>query len=149
MTPVALTRRQDTRSRLGADTGVSSPRENAVVDVLHGLTFADVLREQRRSRPEQVAVVDGDFGRDVRLTYPELDDRSNRLANALAAAGVGHGDRILWLGQNSFRVVETLAAAAELRAVVFPPDPRQNAADLAVRLPGRHAQGLHLQEERE
>src|SRR5438105_13288535 len=110
MTPVALTRRQDTRSRLGADTGVSSPRENAVVDVLHGLTFADVLREQRRSRPEQVAAADGDFGRDVRLTYPELDDRSNRLANAPAAAAVGHGARSLWLGQNSSRLLETLAA---------------------------------------
>src|SRR2546429_5367185 len=101
---------------------------------MHGLTFADVLREQRRSRPEQVAVVDGDFGRDIRLTYPELDDRSNRLANALAAAGVGHGDRILWLGQNSFRVVETLAAAAKLRAMFCPADWRQNARQLAVGL---------------
>src|SRR5205085_10439237 len=60
-------------SLLGADTGVSSPRETSIVEVLHGLTSADVLREQRRSWPEQVAVVDGDFGRDVRLTYPQLD----------------------------------------------------------------------------
>src|SRR5256886_6210493 len=131
MTPVALTRRQDTRSRLGADTGVSSPRENAVVDVMHGLRFGGVLGEGGRSRPEQVAVVDGDFGRDVRLTYPELDDRSNRLANALAAAGVGHGDRILWLGQNSFRVVEALAAAAKLGAMCCPANWRQSADELA------------------
>jgi acyl-CoA synthetase (AMP-forming)/AMP-acid ligase II len=101
------------------------------VDVLHGLTFADVLREQRRSRPEQVAVVDADFGRDVRLTYPELDDRSNRLASALAAAGVGHGDRILWLGQNSFRVVESLAAAAKIGAMFCPANWRQSADELA------------------
>src|SRR2546430_9534915 len=135
MTPVALTRRQDTRSRLGADTGVSSPRENAVVDVLHGLTFADVLREQRRSRPEQVAVVDGDFGRDVRLTYPELDDRSNRLANALAAAGVGHGDRILWLRPEPFPAGATLAAAAQPRAGLYPPDRRPDGAAVVVRPP--------------
>jgi len=101
------------------------------VDVLHGLTFADVLREQRRSRPEQVAVVDGDFNRDFRLTYPELDDRANRLANALAAAGVGVGDRILWLGQNSFRVVETLAAAAKIGAMFCPANWRQSADELA------------------
>ena len=107
-------------SRPGADTGVSSLRETAIVDVLHGLTFADVLREQRRSRPEQLAVVDGDFGRDVRLTYPELDDRTNQLANALAAAGVGHGDRILWLGQNSFRVVEAPGGGGEARGDVLP-----------------------------
>jgi acyl-CoA synthetase (AMP-forming)/AMP-acid ligase II len=101
------------------------------VNLLHGLSFADVLREQRRSRPEQVAVVDGDFGRDVRLTYPELDDRTNRLANALAAAGVGHGDRILWVGQNSFRVLETLAAAAKLGAMFCPANWRQSADELA------------------
>ena len=101
------------------------------MDVLHGLTFADVLREQRRSRPEQVAVVDGDFGRGFRLTYPELDDRANRLANALAAAGVGVGDRILWLGQNSFRVVETLAAAAKIGAMFCPANWRQSADELA------------------
>src|SRR5947209_18473638 len=121
MTPVVLTRRQDTWPGAALTPAsvrcATSPCETSLVDVMHGLTFADVLREQRRSRPEQVAVVDGDFGRDIRLTYPELDDRSNRLANALAAAGVSHGDRILWLGQNSFRVVETLAAAAKLGAM--------------------------------
>ena len=96
------------------------------MDVLHGLTFADVLREQRRTRPEQLAVIDGDFARDVRLTYAELDERANRLASALAAAGVGHGDRILWLGQNSFRVLETLAAAAKLGAMFCPANWRQS-----------------------
>ena len=101
------------------------------MDVLHGLTFADVLREQRRTRPEQLAVIDGDFGRDVRLSYPEFDDRTNRLANALAAAGVGHGDRILWLGQNSFRVLETLAAAAKLGAMFCPANWRQSTDELA------------------
>ena len=101
------------------------------MDVLHGLTFADVLREQRRTRPEQLAVIDGDFARDVRLTYAELDDRTNRFANALAAAGVGHGDRILWLGQNSFRVLETLAAAAKLGAMFCPANWRQSTDELA------------------
>ena len=101
------------------------------MDALHGLTFADVLREQRRSRPEQLAVVDGDFGRDVRFTYPQLDSRANRLAHAFAAAGVGPGDRILWLGQNSFRVLEALAAAAKLGAMFCPANWRQSADEVA------------------
>jgi len=101
------------------------------MDALHGLTFADVLREHRRSRPAQLAAVDSDFGRDLRLTYPQLDDRTNRLANSLAAAGVGDGDRILWLGQNSFRVLETLAASAKLGAMVCPANWRQSADELA------------------
>ena len=76
-------------------------------------------------------MVDGDFGRDVRLTYPELDERTNRLANAVSDAGVGPGDRILWLGQNSFRVLETLVAAAKLGAMFCPANWRQSADELA------------------
>jgi acyl-CoA synthetase (AMP-forming)/AMP-acid ligase II len=97
-----------------------------VVDELHGTNLGDLLREHRRSWPEQIAVVDGD----VRLTYPELDDRVNRLANALTAAGVRPGDRILWLGQNSFRIVELLFAAAKAGAIVCPANWRQTAEEL-------------------
>jgi len=105
--------------------------DDAAVDVLHGLTFADVLREHRRSRPQKIAVVDHDFARDVRLTYVELDERVNRLAGALAGAGVGPGDRVLWLGQNSFRVLEGLAAAAKLGAMFCPANWRQSADEMA------------------
>jgi acyl-CoA synthetase (AMP-forming)/AMP-acid ligase II len=118
-------------SPLAADTAVSSPRETAIVDVLHGLTFADVLREHRRSWPQKPAVIDGDFDRDVRLTYTELDDRANQLANALTAAGVNGGDRVLWLGQNSFRVLEGLTAAAKIGAMFCPANWRQSADELA------------------
>jgi acyl-CoA synthetase (AMP-forming)/AMP-acid ligase II len=106
-------------------------REDAAVDVLHGLTFGDVLREHRQSWPRKPAAVDRDFGRDVRLTYPELDDRVNRFACALAHAGVGLGDRVLWLGQNSFRVLEGLAAAAKLGAMFCPANWRQSADEMA------------------
>jgi acyl-CoA synthetase (AMP-forming)/AMP-acid ligase II len=98
-----------------------------VVDELHGTGLGDLLREHRRSWPQQLAVVDGD----VRLTYPELDDRVNRVGQALAAAGVGAGDRILWLGQNSFRIVELLFAAAKLGAILCPANWRQTADELA------------------
>jgi long-chain acyl-CoA synthetase len=79
-------------------------------------TFADVLRDHRRSYPDQLALVDGDY----RATWAQTDERCTRLANALAAAGVGDGDRILWLGQNSFRVYELLGAAAKIGAMVCP-----------------------------
>ena len=97
------------------------------VDLLHALTLGDVLRENRRSYPLRTAVVDGE----VRLTWPAFDDRVNQLANALATeAGVGAGDRILWLGQNSFRVLESLLAAAKLGAVFCPANWRQSADEL-------------------
>ena len=98
------------------------------VDLLHALTLGDILRENRRSYPHRTAVVDAD----VRLTWPEFDDRVNCLANALARdLGVGGGDRILWLGQNSFRVLECLLAAAKLGAVFCPANWRQSPDEFA------------------
>jgi acyl-CoA synthetase (AMP-forming)/AMP-acid ligase II len=99
---------------------------SAVSDVLHGFTIGDLLREHRRSRPDFTAVVDDD----VRLTYRELDIRVNRLATALRDASVGPGDRILWLGQNSFRVLELLCAAAKLGACLVPANWRQSTEEL-------------------
>ena len=98
-----------------------------MVDDLHATGLGGLLREHRRSWPQRLAVVDGD----VRLTYPELDARVNRVANACTAAGVGLGDRILWLGQNSFRIVELLFAAAKIGAILCPANWRQTAVELA------------------
>jgi acyl-CoA synthetase (AMP-forming)/AMP-acid ligase II len=97
------------------------------MDALHSLTLADVLRELRRSWPRKTALV---CGAD-RYTYPEFDDRASRLANALAGAGVGQGDRILWLGQNCHRVLEGLLAASKLGAVFCPANWRQSPEELA------------------
>jgi len=97
------------------------------VDPVHELALGDVLREHARSRPKQLGVVDGDR----RLCYPDLDRRVNQLANALAAEGVGPGERVAWLGQNSFRVLETLLAAAKLGAMCCPVNWRQTADELA------------------
>ncbi len=80
------------------------------------VTLGDVITEHRHSYPAGTALVDGGY----RLTWPQLDERVCRLANALHRAGVGQGDRILWLGQNSFRVYELLGAAAKIGAMVCP-----------------------------
>ena len=94
--------------------------------MLHSLSLSDVLAEHARSRPQVTAVVDGD----VRLTYPELDARVARLADALHARGVLPGSRILWLGQNSHAVLELLLAASRLGAVLCPANWRQSADEL-------------------
>jgi acyl-CoA synthetase (AMP-forming)/AMP-acid ligase II len=79
-------------------------------------TIGDIITEHCRSYPGGLALADGAH----HLTWPELDERVNRLANALRGTGVGPGDRILWLGQNSFRVYELLGAAAKIGAIVCP-----------------------------
>jgi acyl-CoA synthetase (AMP-forming)/AMP-acid ligase II len=95
--------------------------------VLHGATFSSVLAEHWRRWPQSLAVVDGD----VRLTYPQLDNRVSQAAAALAAEGVAAGDRILWLGQNSFRLLEVLLAASRLGAMCCPANWRASAEEIA------------------
>ncbi|MFF4795595.1 AMP-binding protein [Streptomyces sp. NPDC001276] len=85
--------------------------------MIHSLTFGDVIRQNRRSYPHHTAVV-SDAGE--RLTYPELDDRVTRLANVFRASGVSGGGRVVWLGQNSHRLLECVLAAAKCGAVVCP-----------------------------
>jgi len=92
---------------------------------MHGI--GDVLREHCRSRPNMLAVVDGD----TRLSWPELDLRVNRLSNLLLSAGLTEGSRILWLGQNSFRLFEALLAAAKIGAMVCPVNWRMSSDEIA------------------
>jgi long-chain acyl-CoA synthetase len=97
------------------------------MDRLHALTLGDLLRENRRRFPRRAALVCGG----ERWSYPELDERVNRLAHALAAEGFGTGDRLLWLGQNCHRLLECLFAVAKLGGVVCPANWRQTAPELA------------------
>ncbi|MFG3621340.1 AMP-binding protein [Nocardia sp. NPDC047654] len=90
-------------------------------------SLGDVLREHRRSRGSMTALVDGK----VRLDYVTLDDRVTQWANVLSERGVGAGERVLWIGQNSFRLLETLLACAKLGALLVPVNWRQSAAELA------------------
>jgi long-chain acyl-CoA synthetase len=97
------------------------------VSIVQSLGLADILSEHSRRWAGRTAAVDGP----VRLTYAELQARAVRLGNALRENGIGQGDRILWLGQNSVRLLETILAAARLGAIVCPANWRQSPAELA------------------
>ncbi len=88
--------------------------------------LSDLLREQRRSRPNMLAAVDGT----TRQTYREMDSRVNRLVTALARHGVARGDRLLWLGQNSSRLMEVIFAAAKIGAIACPANWRLSVAEV-------------------
>jgi acyl-CoA synthetase (AMP-forming)/AMP-acid ligase II len=101
-----------------------------MIDPVHSITIGDLLRENRRRLPLRIgAICGGD-----RWTFPELDERVNRLANALLAEGFQTGDRILWLGQNCHRLFESLFAAAKLGGIVVPANWRQTAPELAFQI---------------
>src|SRR5215467_6626997 len=51
-----------------------------------------------------------------RVTYRELDKRTNRLAHYLAGIGVGRDDHVGLYARNSIEAIETLIASYKLRA---------------------------------
>ncbi len=81
-----------------------------------GISLSDVLARHARVRPNDVAFVDCRR----RCTFGELDGRVTRLAHALSARGIGHGDRVAVLGLNSLELIETWFAALRLGAIVVP-----------------------------
>ena len=64
-------------------------------------TLGDLLRRTAARLPGKTAVICGE----VRWTYAELDRITNRLANGLAARGLGRGDRVAILSRNSHAFV--------------------------------------------
>ncbi|WUH99477.1 long-chain-fatty-acid--CoA ligase [Spirillospora sp. NBC_00431] len=79
-----------------------------------GLT--ETLRERARSHPDRVAYIAGD----TEITYGDFDRRADRVAAALAALGVGRGDRVAILDKNSIEHAEQLFGAARIGAVQVP-----------------------------
>jgi fatty-acyl-CoA synthase len=63
-------------------------------------------------------------------TWAELDERSNRLANGLAARGVGHGDRVAILSNNCTEYLELVPAVHKLGAILVPLNVRLAAAEV-------------------
>ena len=91
------------------------------------LRVADVIRRHASERPQAVALRHG--ARE--LSYAELDERSNRLAQALLAQGVGAGTRVAYLDRSSPEVVELLFAASKVGAVLVPLNWRLAVPELA------------------
>lgn len=80
------------------------------------LVLGEMLARNARKHPNKLALV----FEEVRLTFSELDERINRLANALADRGVSKGDHVAVVSFNSHRVVEAYTASHKLGAVAVP-----------------------------
>src|SRR5438045_2278035 len=77
---------------------------------------ADIVRHHAKERSGQTALrFEGE-----RITYADLDDRSNRVAQGLRALGVGPQDRVAYLGKNLPAFFDLYFGATKLNAVTVP-----------------------------
>jgi long-chain acyl-CoA synthetase len=60
------------------------------------------------------------FEDDVVLSFRDLDERCNRMANALVSLGTRPGDRVALMFNNDYRFIESLLGAMRLGAVPVP-----------------------------
>ncbi|MFC4908561.1 long-chain-fatty-acid--CoA ligase [Actinomadura gamaensis] len=103
--------------------------------------LTEILRARAREHPGKVAfhadgpavARDGDApsGRARAVTYREFDERVDRVAAALAASGVGPGDRIAILDKNSVEFAELMFGAARIGAALVPVNYRLAADEVA------------------
>ncbi|MGH9025457.1 MAG: AMP-binding protein, partial [Acidimicrobiia bacterium] len=92
------------------------------------LLVGDVFRQAADATPHRVAATVGDD----RITFAELDQASNRVAHALANAGVTYGDRIAWWGDTSMTALPVFGGLAKLGAAFAPVDGRLGPAEAGV-----------------
>lgn len=80
--------------------------------------IGDYLGRRTIYSPEALAIVDAGKTPELRLTYAQLNERANRLANGLAdLAGISHGDRVAILALDGVEHLEVLFACGKLGAI--------------------------------
>ena len=95
---------------------------NNAVPLLH-----DYLIDSARRLPEKIALV----CQRQRLSYAEIDARSNALAHALARRGVERGDRVAVFADNTIETVVSFWAVLKANAVITIVNPLTKANKLA------------------
>src|SRR5262249_12112713 len=91
------------------------------------MTFGALTRRNGAHWPEKDAFVE--MGRKV--TWGELDRRTDALGHAYRALGVSRGDRVAVLSHDAIEVPETFLAAAKMGAIRVGLNPRLAAVELA------------------
>jgi len=90
--------------------------------VVRSVLMADFLTTYALVQGDKLAVVDDrPTGEIHQLTYAQLNEQANRLANVLLGLGVVPGDtKVVWCGQNSIGLVVMINAARKLGVTAVP-----------------------------
>jgi fatty-acyl-CoA synthase len=105
-------------------------------------SLSDLLRRTAARTPGKTALVYRAF----QQTYAELETTVNRTSNALAARGIGSGDRVALLSHNNHVYVIVTLALARLGAISVPINFMLNSAEVAFILAHSGAVGMVVED---
>ena len=108
-------------------------------------TVVDVIRHNRRQWPDKTALTFTPDGRS--WTYRQLDDESNRVANALLQAGINPQQRIAFLNKNTPEFIACQFGANKVNAVMTPLNWRLASREIEYILQNSEARVLIIGEE--
>ena len=91
------------------------------------MNLGEMLSEAARLYGDKTAIVQGKR----RFSYRQLDEDSNRLANALREIGVGRGDRVAILLDNCYQFVIIYFGIVRLGASAVPLDTKYKALEIS------------------
>ncbi|WP_433634902.1 acyl-CoA synthetase [Nocardia sp. CA-120079] len=104
--------------------------------------LGEIPRRTARRVPTKLALIDGD----VRLTFAELDERIDRVAAALLAAGLTGGERLAVIARNCWQYPVLVFAAARIGVVMVPINFMLGAAEIAYILEHSRASALVVED---
>lgn len=90
------------------------------------MIIGEILEKRALITPQRYAV----FFEDEALTFLDLDNRTNRLAQGLLKLGIKPGDRVALLMRNCIQYLEVFFASARIGAVLVPLNVRLAPAEL-------------------
>lgn len=99
---------------------------------VYAFSFYDIIGRNARSFPDGPAWLEVDTG--TQLSFGEFKRRVDQLAAGLSEVGIGVGDRIGVVGQNSCEFFLLYGAAAALGAIMVPINWRLSAEEMAFNL---------------
>ncbi len=106
------------------------------------LTLSDSVATHARLSPGKTGVRDSRRA----LTYAQWDERANRLANALLARGLRHGDRVALLAYNAIEWMELYVGLSRAGLVAVPVNFRLLAPEISYIVEHSQARAIVVQE---
>ena len=94
------------------------------------MLVGDILTRQARINAKKIGLIDGNKS----FTYKEINERVNRLSNALISLGLKKGEKVAFMANNCHEFAEAFFAAAKAGLIIVPINARFNVHEVTYTL---------------